>query len=150
MLVIVNANVINHVMLESIQTIQIVSTVVDKLVEECIENIEEVKMAKITLAKHGNEYENKRKYSCTLYIVLFSIILTIRIGIGTYFIYQKIINPSKKVVNNKDGSGIQTLIYWTYKVTADVKNINIKNRTYYFFNDMINTNNFDSSLLKNR
>ena len=29
-----------------------------------------------------------------------------------------------------------------------VKKINIKNRTCYFFNDMINLNNFDSNLLK--
>ena len=30
----------------------------------------------------------------------------------------------------------------------NVKQINIKNRTYYFFNDMINIKDFDSSLLK--
>ena len=29
-----------------------------------------------------------------------------------------------------------------------IKQINIKNRAYYFFNDMINIKNFDSSLLK--
>ena len=27
-------------------------------------------------------------------------------------------------------------------MTADVKGINIKNRTYYFFNDMINIEDF--------
>ena len=31
---------------------------------------------------------------------------------------------------------------------GDIKQINIKNRTYYFFNDMINIKDFDSSLLK--
>ena len=57
---------------------------VDKLIEECAENIDEVKLAKITLAENGN----KHKYSsCTLYIVLFSVIFTIKIGISTYFIY---------------------------------------------------------------
>ena len=30
----------------------------------------------------------------------------------------------------------------------NIKQINIKNRTYYFFNDMINIKNFDSNLLK--
>ena len=30
----------------------------------------------------------------------------------------------------------------------NTKQINIKNRTYYFFNDIININDFDSSLLK--
>ena len=29
-----------------------------------------------------------------------------------------------------------------------VKQINIKNRTYYFYNDMINIKKFDSNLLK--
>ena len=33
-------------------------------------------------------------------------------------------------------------------MTADVKNIKIKNRTYYFFNSLINIEGFDSSLLK--
>ena len=33
-------------------------------------------------------------------------------------------------------------------MTAHIKSIDIKNRTYYFFNDMINLNDFDSSLLK--
>ena len=31
---------------------------------------------------------------------------------------------------------------------GSIKEINIKNRTYYFFNDMINIKNFDSILLK--
>ena len=62
-------------------------------------------MAKITLAEHENEYENVCKCSWTLYIVLFSIIFTINIGISTCFIYYKYINPRKKVVNDRDGSG---------------------------------------------
>ena len=58
---------------------------VDKLVEECTETVEEVKLAKITLS----EDENKHKCSsCTLYIVLFSIIFTIDVGIGTCFAYK--------------------------------------------------------------
>ena len=31
---------------------------------------------------------------------------------------------------------------------GNTKQINIKNQTYYFFNDMINVKNFDSNLLK--
>ena len=31
---------------------------------------------------------------------------------------------------------------------GNIKQINIKNRTYYFFNDMINIKEFDSSQLK--
>ena len=29
-----------------------------------------------------------------------------------------------------------------------IKNINIKNRTYYFYDDMVNIKDFDSNLLK--
>ena len=31
---------------------------------------------------------------------------------------------------------------------GEVKELNIKNRTYYFFNDIINVKEFDSNLLK--
>ena len=31
---------------------------------------------------------------------------------------------------------------------GNIKQIHIKNRTYYFFNDMINIKDFDSSLIK--
>ena len=44
---------------------------IDKLVEECTETNNEVKLAKITLAENKNKH---RPSSCTLYIVLFSII----------------------------------------------------------------------------
>ena len=43
---------------------------VDKLVEKCTENVEEVKLAKIALAEHENKHKNKCS-SCQLYIVLF-------------------------------------------------------------------------------
>ena len=46
---------------------------IDKLVVECTETNDEVKMAKRSLAEHENEY----KFSCTSYVVLFSIIFTI-------------------------------------------------------------------------
>ena len=54
---------------------------VDKLVEECTETR--------LVQKTSSEKENKHKCSsCTVYIVLFSIILMINIGIGTYFVYS--------------------------------------------------------------
>ena len=31
---------------------------------------------------------------------------------------------------------------------AEVKQINVKNRTYYFYNDIIDIKNFDARLLK--
>ena len=54
---------------------------VDKLVEECTENIKEIKLI-VTLAKH--------EHKCTLYIELFWIFFifsVINIGIGIYFVY---------------------------------------------------------------
>ena len=57
---------------------------VDKLVEECTENIDVVKT--------DNENENENKYSFSIVyivcIVLFSIIFTISIGISICFIYN--------------------------------------------------------------
>ena len=55
--------------------------IVDKLVvEQYTENIEEGYFSP----------ENEHKYSsCTLYIILLSIFLTISIGIGIYFVYSR-------------------------------------------------------------
>ena len=58
---------------------------VDKLVDECAETVEEVKLAKITLAENENSYKCS---SCTVYTVLFWIFFTINVGgIGAYFVY---------------------------------------------------------------
>ena len=57
---------------------------VGKLIGECTETVKKVKIAKITSV----ENENKHKHSSrTLYIVLFSILFTINVGIATYFVY---------------------------------------------------------------
>ena len=57
---------------------------VDKLIDECTQTIEEVKLAKITFA----ENENENKYSsCTVYIVLMIVIFTIFTEITIYFVY---------------------------------------------------------------
>ena len=53
--------------------------IVDKLVEEGIKNIDEVEITEITLYKNKNKHKCS---SCTLYIVLFSIIFTINVVIG--------------------------------------------------------------------
>ena len=81
-LVIVNVNVVNHVMLGEYldyKNCKCRKRLGDELVEECTENIDEVKIPS------ENEHKNKRS-SCTLYIVLFSIFFAINIGIGTYFV----------------------------------------------------------------
>ena len=68
---------------------------VDKLVKEFTKNIDEVEIAS------GNEHKNKCS-SCILYIVLFSIILTINIGIATYFVYYKYMSRNEKNVSKYD------------------------------------------------
>ena len=54
---------------------------VDKLVEECSENIDEAKLTKTALFEHGNECV----CSYTVCIVLAVIALTVSIGVGAYF-----------------------------------------------------------------
>ena len=80
---------------------------VDKLAErcfseECTENIDEVKIAEITsMELHSTENIHKC-ISCTLHIVLFSMIFTINIGIATYFVYYKYMNRNKENVSKYD------------------------------------------------
>ena len=67
---------------------------VDNLSEGCTENIEEKRIVE-------NEQENKCS-SGTVYFVLFSILLTISIGIATYFAYYKCISRNEKNVSKYD------------------------------------------------
>ena len=57
---------------------------VNKLFEECTENIDEVKIAGVALFEHENEYV----CSYTICVVLAVIAFTISIGIGAYFVYK--------------------------------------------------------------
>ena len=58
---------------------------VGKLVDESTETIEEVKLAKITVAENETSYKCS---FCTMYTALFWIFFTINVGgIGAYFIY---------------------------------------------------------------
>ena len=63
------------------------------MVEECTETNNEVKLAKITLVENENKLKGS---SCTLQIVLFLIVFTINVRIGTYFVYYKYMNWNKK------------------------------------------------------
>ena len=70
---------------------------VHRLVEECTENIDEVKI------NESNTVRNIHKCSsCGLYIVLFSIIFTINIGIAAYFVYYNYMNRNKENVSRYD------------------------------------------------
>ena len=66
---------------------------VDELVDECDENIDEVKIV--------SESKNKCN-SCILYIVLFSIFFIIDVGIAAYFVYYKYLNRNKETACRYD------------------------------------------------
>ena len=58
---------------------------VHKLVDECTETVEEVKLAKIALVENENSYKCS---SCTVHTVLYWIFFTINVsGISAYFVY---------------------------------------------------------------
>ena len=57
---------------------------VDKLIEECTEKTDEITLFECNSAEHKNKWNS----SCTIYVVLIMIVLTICIGIGTYFAYK--------------------------------------------------------------
>ena len=83
--------------------INVEKRLVDKLVDDCDENIdEEVKIV--------SEGKNKCN-SCMLYIVLLSIFFIINVGIGVYFVYCKYINRNKENVSEYYNCVYQTKNY---------------------------------------
>ena len=86
--IISNVDVINCVMLGSIQTRKIVNADKYQLISQ-LKNT----LVKIALAENKN---NHKRSSCTLYIVSFSIVFTITVRIGTYFVHHKQMNHNKK------------------------------------------------------
>ena len=56
----------------------------DKLIDECTETIEEVKLAEITIFENENNYKYN---SCRVYIVLMIVVFTIFTGITVYLVY---------------------------------------------------------------
>ena len=81
---------------------------VDKLVEECTENVYEKEIYPAKL--HSEETITPACNSYIIYIILLSLYFTINIGIASLFIYYKYINNDKKTVA-KEGSIFQTTIY---------------------------------------
>ena len=76
------------------------------MVEESTENTDAVKMARIAL----DEYEKEFRSSCTLYVVLLSMVFTITFETATYFLCDKYMNHGKKTVA-KEGFIFQATIY---------------------------------------
>ena len=56
----------------------------DKLIDECTETIEKMKLVNITFTENENNYEHN---SCKVYIVLMTIAFTIFTGITVYLVY---------------------------------------------------------------
>ena len=97
-----------------------------------------MKLANITFTENENIYEHN---SCKVYIVLMTVVFTIFTGITAY-----LVNYNWSLINNN----IYCIKFNTYKLykMGTVKQINIKNRIYYFYNDIIDLKNFDARLLK--
>ena len=108
-------------------------SLVDQLVEECSKNIDENEMISVTLNDYGSVCN-----SCTTHIVLFVIAFLIIIGISSAFIYFHgyLKKSNTGVVNKYPGTNLLNI------KMGNIKKINIKNQTHYFFNDMINIKNF--------
>ena len=109
-LVIVNVNVIKIVILVKVYTMKICTCrkkLVDKLIDECTETIEEVKLAEITI------FENENKYgSCRVYIVLMMVVFTIFTGISIYFIYYNWSLIKNNISCIKFNTRKETKIWW--------------------------------------
>ena len=110
------------------------------IVQECTENIEEVKPAGITLFEHGDVC----KCSYIIYVALIAIIFTIDNETGTSFVYSNTRIAKKKILSEV----ILSIKKQIVNINRNIKEIIIKNQTYHVFNDMINIEDFDSSLLK--
>ena len=85
--VIESVNVKNHVILENIWIIKIVSLekkIGDKVIEECSENVDENKTFYYETLDSILSSDNKTSDSCIVYIVSFSVFLIINISMTIY------------------------------------------------------------------
>ena len=65
---------------------------VDKLIDECNETTEEVKLANIIVENENSYYKCS---SCKVYIVFMIVVFTIFTGITIYFVYHKYVHRNK-------------------------------------------------------
>ena len=111
----------------------------DKLIDECTETIEETKLTNITFTENENNYECG---SCIVYILLMIVVIVIFTGITIYLVYY-----NWSLIKNNSRKNTEIWRVQLYKM-GTVKQINFKNRTYYFYIDIIDLENFDAMLLK--
>ena len=93
-------------MLVNIQIIQIVNRkkkLADKLIDECIETIEETKLVNITFTENENNYECG---SGIVYIVLMIVAFTIFTAVTVYLVYYNwyLINNNNNDNNNNNNN----------------------------------------------
>ena len=88
------------------KTVSAGKKLVDKLVEECTKNIDEVEIVGMALF----EYENECVCSDTICVALAVIALTISIGIDAYFAYRHI-NRNRKTGAKESSNYQPTLSY---------------------------------------
>ena len=104
--------------------------IIDKLVEECSENIYENVIP-------SNVYKNVCN-SCMVYTVLFVVFLIASICCAFFYFHWYL---KKDNITTNFSVGCLNILMTT-------KQIDIKNRTYYFYNDLINIKNFDPNMLR--
>ena len=114
---------------------------IDNLVEECSENIyENESLDIISLNVIPLNVYKKVCSSCMVCIVLFVVFLITSVCSCCVFIYFHCYLKKDNITTNFSVGYLN--IYMATKQIA------IKNRTYYLYNDLINIKNFDPNILK--
>ena len=94
-----------------------------------------MKLGNITFTENENNFECG---SSIVYIVLMIEAFTIFTGITVYLVFY-----NWSLIQNNTRKNTETWWVKLYKM-GTTKQINIENRTYYFYNDIIDLENFDS------
>ena len=99
-----------------------------------------------------NFNEKKQPVTCKILIAFLLISISLLIAVSIYCYLRKYWTKQKHwlpfhVLNNE----VKEIIYQKYKskMSNKVKDIDIKKRAYYFFNDMINIKDFDIQIILN-
>ena len=115
------------------------NSLVDKLVEECTNVIDGDTIYNKTLTVTSSNDCSL----CTPYIVLFTIFLSISVIISGAFIYFHWYKNKQLNLKNDVPS-----INYSKNEMVTTKQLNIKNRIYYLYDDLINLKDFDPNLPK--
>ena len=108
---------------------------IDPLIEECTENIDEVKI------DNENENENKHKYN---FFIVYIVVIFIKFCNKYWNWYLSCLFS---LVFKKRWFSCYVWYNFSNSISlnlqmGETKELNIKNQTYYFYNDLINIKNF--------